>query len=109
MQRLSDLIKHPLFSLKNPNRARSLIASFAYNNPRHFHSLTGDGYKFLANQIALLDDINPQVASRLITPLIQYKGFDKVRQKLMRTELEKLSLLPTLSKDLKEKLDAALS
>ncbi|NQY62749.1 MAG: aminopeptidase N [Alteromonadaceae bacterium] len=109
IQRLGELVKHPLFSLKNPNRARSLIASFAFNNPKHFHNITGEGYKFLASQIVLLNDINPQVASRLITPLIQFKGFDKVRQKLMRKELELLSLLPSLSKDLKEKLDAALS
>ncbi len=106
---LEKLLVHPLFSLKNPNRARSLIGNFSVNNPRHFHCISGQGYQFLAKQIALLNEINPQVASRLITPLIQFKSFDKSRQTLMHAELKKLAKLEKLSKDLKEKLDAALA
>jgi len=105
---LEDLLTHPLFSLNNPNRARSLIGAFSANNPKYFHCITGRGYQFLAKQIALLNTINPQVASRLITPLIQFKGLDQQRQKLMKTELVKLKALKGLSKDLAEKLDAAL-
>ena len=108
-ERLAKLEQHPLFSLKNPNRARSLIGAFCQNNPEYFHCISGRGYQFLARQIALLNEINPQVASRLITPLIQFKRFDLLRQKLMKAELNKLSKLENLSKDLKEKLDAALS
>jgi len=106
---LDKLLVHPLFSLKNPNRARSLIGNFSVNNPRYFHCISGQGYQFLAKQIALLNEINPQVASRLITPLIQFKSFDMPRQALMRAELKKLAKLEKLSKDLKEKLDAALA
>jgi aminopeptidase N len=106
---LEKLLSHPQFSLKNPNRARSLIGNFSVNNPRYFHCESGLGYKFLAKQVSLLNEINPQVASRLITPLIQFKSFDIARQKLMRTELEELAKLKNLSKDLKEKLDAALT
>ncbi len=105
---LTQLLKNPLFSLKNPNRARSLIGAFTQQNPRYFHCLSGRGYQFLRAQIALLNDINPQVASRLITPLIGFKSFDKKRQQLMRTELEILNELPHLSKDIQEKLNAAL-
>jgi len=107
-KRLDILLKHPLFSLTNPNRARSVIAAFSAKNPKYFHCMSGKGYQFLADNIAKLNDINPQIASRLVTPLIQFKGFDQARQKLMRTELDKLNELPNLSKDLKEKLDAAL-
>jgi aminopeptidase N len=106
---LEQLLAHPLFSLKNPNRARSLIGNFSVNNPRYFHCKSGQGYQFLAKQIALLNEINPQVASRMITPLIQFKSFDMSRQRLMRAELKKLAKLEKLSKDLKEKLDAALA
>jgi aminopeptidase N len=105
---LDKLLNHPLFSLKNPNRARSLLGNFSVNNPRYFHCESGRGYQFLAKQIALLNEINPQVASRMITPLIQFKSFDLNRQQLMRAELDKLTKLKNLSKDLKEKLDAAL-
>jgi len=106
---LTSLLTHPQFSLKNPNRARSLIGAFAMNNPKYFHCQTGRGYQFLAAQIAKLNEINPQVASRLITPLIQYKSFAPAHQKLMKAELINLQKLPNLSNDLKEKLDAALS
>jgi len=106
---LTRLLLHPQFSLKNPNRARSLIGAFAMNNPKYFHCLTGRGYQFLADQIAKLNEINPQVASRLITPLIQYKSFTSTHQALMKAELVKLQALPQLSNDLKEKLDAALT
>ena len=108
-QHLDSLVAHPLFTLKNPNRARSLISAFTANNPRHFHCISGRGYQFLAKQIAMLNVINPQVASRLITPLIQFKGLDKTRQQLIKTELVELRALDNLSKDLVEKLDAALS
>ena len=108
-EKLEKLIAHPLFSLKNPNRARSLIGAFSTANPRFFHCDTGKGYQFLSEQLTKLDKINPQVASRLVTPLIQFKEFEPKRQQLMKAELVKLSQLENLSKDLKEKLNAALS
>jgi len=49
------------------------------------------------------------VASRLITPLIQFKSFDQRRQTMIKAKLEQLTKLDKLSKDLKEKLDAALA
>ncbi|MEW6992408.1 aminopeptidase N [Colwelliaceae bacterium 6441] len=105
---LQDMLLHPLFSLKNPNRARSLIGAFTQNNPRYFHCSTGKGYQFLEKQLEKMNEINPQVASRLITPLIQFERFDFKRQELMKDVLSRLMALPNLSKDLKEKLDAAL-
>lgn len=107
-ERLNIMTEHQLFSLKNPNRVRSLIGAFSQSNPRYFHCKSGRGYQFLADHICLLNDINPQVASRLITALIQYQDFDDNRQQLMKAQLVRISSLPSLSKDLKEKLDAAL-
>ena len=57
----------------------------------------------------VVNDINPQVASRLITPLIQFKSLDKGRQTLIKTKLEQFMQQVDLSKDLQEKLDAALA
>lgn len=108
-EKLTELENHDSFSLKNPNRARALLGAFAMNNPAYFHCETGQGYQFLAGNIAKLNDINPQVASRLLTPLIQFKSFAKANQNLMRAELVKLNALPKLSKDLQEKLTAALA
>lgn len=106
---LNNLTEHELFSLKNPNRARSLIGAFTMNNPKYFHSISGKGYEFLADKIAELNTINPQVASRLITPLIQFNSFAQPHQQLMKAQLVRLQTLPNLSNDLKEKLDAALT
>ena len=108
-ERLAALLEHPLFSIKNPNRARALIGAFVSANPGYFHCATGRGYQFLAEQIKRLNGINPQVASRLITPLIQYKEYDVMRQQLMLEQLKVLRALPHLSRDLLEKLDAALN
>ena len=108
-EKLPQLLSHPLFSLKNPNRARSLIGAFINNNQRYFHCASGRGYQFLIEQLIKLNEINPQVASRMITPLIQFKSFDHHRQTMIKAKLEQLSKQVDLSKDLKEKLDAALA
>jgi aminopeptidase N len=108
-ENLAALVAHPLFSLKNPNRVRALIGAFTANNPRYFHCVSGRGYQFLIEQLIMLNDINPQVASRLITPLIQFKSFDQYRQTMIKTKLKQFAKQVNLSKDLKEKLDAALA
>ena len=59
------LMQHPAFTLKNPNRARSLIFSFCSGNPAQFHAADGSGYAFWAEQVIALDALNPQVAARL--------------------------------------------
>jgi aminopeptidase N len=108
-ENLAELVAHRLFSLKNPNRVRALIGAFTANNPRYFHCASGRGYQFLIEQLIMLNDINPQVASRLITPLIQFKSFDQYRQTMIKTKLEQFAKQVNISKDLKEKLDAALA
>jgi aminopeptidase N len=108
-ENLAKLIAHPLFSLKNPNRVRALIGAFTAHNARYFHCASGRGYQFLIDQLIKLNDINPQVASRLITPLIQFKSFDQHRQVMIKAKLEHFTKQVVLSKDLKEKLDAALA
>ena len=71
--------------------------------------VSGKGYKFLADKIAALNAINPQVASRLLTPLIQFDSFSQPHKELMKAQLINLQALPHLSNDLKEKLDASLT
>jgi aminopeptidase N len=108
LERIQRLLVHPLFSLKNPNRARSVLGAFGQQNPRVFHQASGKGYQLLAEQIALIDKMNPQVASRLITPLIQFGNLDDKRQQLIKQALHQLHCLPGVSRDLSEKLSASL-
>ncbi|QPB42468.1 aminopeptidase N [Rodentibacter haemolyticus] len=102
------LMDHPSFNFNNPNRLRSLVGSFANQNLKAFHEISGSGYRFLTDVLIRLNDSNPQVAARLIEPLIRFARYDAQRQTLMKRALERLSLVENLSKDLFEKIDKAL-
>ncbi|WP_305844230.1 aminopeptidase N [Photobacterium leiognathi] len=108
LENVRNTMNHPAFSLKNPNRTRSLVASFCANNPARFHAKDGSGYAFLTEILTALNTSNPQVASRLIEPFLKYRQYDEARQQLMRSELEKLAALDNLAKDLFEKVQKAL-
>lgn len=108
LDRVKNLLKHPSFSLNNPNRTRSLIGSFTASNPAAFHALDGSGYQFLVERLSILNSKNPQLASRLIEPLIRFKRYDPERQKLMRNALQQLKTLANLSSDMYEKIEKAL-
>lgn len=106
---IKSTMDHKAFSLKNPNRTRSLIGSFAANNAINFHSKSGEGYAFLGDILLDLNVSNPQVASRLIDPLLKFKKYDSDRQDLMKVQLQRLADLDNLAKDLFEKVTKALA
>lgn len=91
---------HPDFTLRNPNRCRALIGAYASNSAA-FHDEAGESYKFIGEVLAELDQLNPQVSSRLAGNLIQWRKYDKVRGQKMKAELEKLAAMK-LSDDLYE-------
>lgn len=109
LSRLHSLLKHPSFSMQNPNRLRALVGTFSAANLYSFHDISGDGYNFLLSILDTLNTSNPQVASRLITPLLQFKRYDEVRSEKMRTVLETLAKKEDLSRDLYEKVTRALA
>ncbi len=92
------LAKHVDFDLRNPNRVRALVASFASGNQVRFHDPSGDGYRFLAETIIALDPMNSQVAARLVPPLGQWRRVEPARQALMKQELQRILDAPNLSK-----------
>ena len=100
---------HPGFDPSNPNKLRSLYGAFTRQNSRNFHVADGSGYDFLTDVIAGLDAKNPQMASRLLTPLTQWKKFDAARQRLMRAGLERLEAKEGLSKDVFEVVTKSLA
>lgn len=105
---IKQTMDHEAFSLKNPNRTRSLIGSFLNLNPVRFHSKSGEGYQFAGEILRELNTSNPQVASRLIDPLLKFRKFDEERQALIKAELEALKSMDNLAKDLFEKVTKAL-
>ncbi|MFO6425391.1 aminopeptidase N [Motilimonas sp. KMU-193] len=108
LEQVKALLEHPSFSIKNPNRTRSLIGSFVAANTAIFHAKDGSGYAFLGDILLQLNKINPQVAARLITPLIQFKQLDQGRQELMIAQLKRLLAEPELANDLFEKVTRGL-
>jgi aminopeptidase N len=97
-----SLIGHPAFDLATPNRVRAVIGSFSQANPVNFHAINGQGYQFLADQVIALNILNPQVASRMLGPLTSWRRFDETRQKLMKTQLERVMNSPEISRDVYE-------
>ncbi|EDL51801.1 aminopeptidase N [Vibrio mediterranei AK1] len=108
LENVKHCMSHKAFSLSNPNRTRSLIGSFLNMNPRRFHDISGEGYQFAGEILTQLNESNPQVASRLIDPLLKLKKYDAKRQELIKVELNKLRSLDNLAKDLFEKVTKAL-
>jgi aminopeptidase N len=103
------LMQHPAFSMKNPNRARSLIFSFCNGNPSRFHAPDGSGYAFWAEQVIALNAINPQVAARLARSLDRWRKYAPAFQEKMRAALQRVADTKNLSKDVLEVVTKALA
>ncbi|SFC08264.1 aminopeptidase N [Pseudoalteromonas denitrificans] len=106
---LQSLYSHSHFDYANPNRVRALIGSFTHFNIKQFHNENGSGYKLLTDLLIKLNDINPQNASRMITPLMSWQKYNVKRQKLIKQQLERLADIEDLSSDLYEKVSKALN
>jgi aminopeptidase N len=102
------LMAHPDFSLRNPNRVRSLVGAFCTANPARFHAADGGGYRFLSERVLELDPLNPQIAARLLKALIRWRRYDSGRQALMRAEIERVLEADQLSTDTFEVASKAL-
>jgi aminopeptidase N len=103
------LMEHPAFELRNPNRVRALVSSFCHANQVRFHAADGSGYDFLAEQVSMLDPLNPQVAARLARALDRWRKFDGARQTQARQALERVRDTSGLSRDTFEVVSRALS
>lgn len=108
LQHIRMLMEHEAFDFLNPNKVRSVIGAFAGQNLKNFHALDGQAYAFLADQIIKLDDMNPQIASRLATPLTRWRKFSPPRQALMTAQLKRIHEKASLSKDLREIVEKSL-
>ncbi|MFL2802389.1 MAG: aminopeptidase N [Paracoccaceae bacterium] len=106
---IERLSSHPNFNFKNPNRFRSLISSFAFNNHKSFHSIDGRGYEIVASWIKKMDEINPQIAARLSTSFETMHRIEPKRKLLMKTILKGIRYTKNLSKDTLDITDRILN
>ena len=108
LREVRQLLEHPDFTLRNPNRARSLISAYC-NNPGAFHRADAAGYVFWSKQVADLDSINPQVAARLARSLDRWTQLAEPYRSGAREALLRVAAKPDLSNDVREVIDRALS
>jgi aminopeptidase N len=98
VETVQTLLSHPKFSLKNPNRIRALIGSFAQANPTGFNRADGDGYRLLADQAFEIDRFNSHLAARLLGAFESWRILEPHRQARAKAVLEDLAA-QTLSAD----------
>lgn len=107
LEHVKALANHEDFTLRNPNRVRSLYMAFAAN-PHGFHAASGEGYRMIANLILELDPINAQTAARFVPYLGRWRKIEPHRSALMRAELERIAAAPKLSRDTFEQVTRSL-
>ncbi|CAA7390740.1 unnamed protein product [Spirodela intermedia] len=98
---VQNLLKHPSFDLRNPNKVYALVGGFCAS-PVNFHAKDGSGYKFLGDIVLQLDKLNPQVASRMVSAFSRWRRFDDYRQALAKEQLEKILAANGLSENVYE-------
>ena len=108
LSRVQSLMEHESFTIKNPNKVRSLIGSFASSNHFNFHDKLGTGYEFLGEQILKLNTLNPQVAARLVTPLTRWSDYEEPYANLMKKQLKVIKASPGLVSDVYEVVTKSL-
>ena len=102
LDNVKALMQHSIFNIKNPNKVRALIGAFAGQNAYHFHDPDGSGYEFIAEQVIVLNDMNPQIASRLVRTLMRWKNYANPYGEKMREQLRLIAAYKKLSKDVYE-------
>jgi aminopeptidase N len=108
LARVKELLHHPAFDLKVPNKVYALIRAFSANHVR-FHAADGSGYAFLADQVIALNALNPQVAARMARGFDRWKRFDLSRQAKAKSELERIRDTAGLSGDVAEIVTKSLA
>ena len=106
---VKQLLKHPQFSLKNPNRARSVIFSYCSANPGGFHRSDAAGYVFWADRVLELDALNPQVGARLARALDRWRQLAEPYRSAAHEAIARVAAKPDLSNDVREVITRALA
>ena len=109
LMRVRQLLGHPRFNVRNPNRVRSLVGAFALRNFARFHAADGSGYAFVADQVLALDPMNPQLAARIAGAFELWKRFDEPRRGRASIELKRIAAAPALSPDVTEIVTRSLA
>ncbi|MBF0097268.1 MAG: aminopeptidase N [Magnetococcales bacterium] len=102
LQRVQQLAESPWYSQRNPNRVRALLGTFCHDNPFAFHQESGESYRWIARQVLQLDELNPQVAARLVSAFSRWRKLEPGRQQKMLAALRAIEQAEALSPDVFE-------
>jgi aminopeptidase N len=104
-----QLMAHPDFNLRNPNRARSVIFSYCSANPGGFHRADAAGYVFWSERVIELDATNPQVAARLARAMDRWTRLAEPYRSAACEALKRVAGKSDLSNDVREVVERALA
>ena len=107
LEHVKTLMEHEVFDASSPNKLRALVGGFI-SNMSQFHAGSGEGYEFLADLLIELDRKNPQIASRMMTPLTRWRKYESGCRDRMRSALERVKAVPDLSADVYEVVTKSL-
>jgi aminopeptidase N len=107
--RIRALMQHRDFSIKNPNRARSLLSSLFMLNPAAFHRADAAGYVFWAEQVLAIDAFNPQLAGRLARAMDRWSVLAEPYRTAAREAVARVAAKADLSPDVREIVERALA
>jgi len=108
LERVKRLMEHPAFSLNNPNRVRALVGSFAMLNQMQFNRVDGAGYQFVSEIILRIDELNPQLAARLLTAFSTWRMMETTRRSHAKQALLFIAGKPNLSRDVGDIVNRSL-
>ena len=96
---MKGILDDPGFPKTNPNRLRALVGTFAMSNPTQFARADGAGFRFVADFVAEVDKINPQVAARVLTGFRIWPMLESGRRDAAKAALTGLQNSGTLSRN----------
>ena len=105
---VKDLTTHSDFNITTPNRVRSIMGAFSANTAG-FHLETGENYKLFSDWILKVDPVNPQVGARMCSAFETWKRYDSNRQKLIKSQINKVLEAKSISKDTREMLSRLIN
>ncbi|MHB1284259.1 MAG: aminopeptidase N C-terminal domain-containing protein, partial [Metallibacterium scheffleri] len=103
------LLADAAFTLRNPNRVRAVLGTFARQNRTAFHRADGAGYALLVAQLQALDQLNPQTAAALAQAFNGWARLEPKRRALAESHLRALAATPGLSRNLADIVQRSLA
>ncbi len=107
--RARALLHHPDFSMKNPNRVRSLLFGLAGSNPAAFHRTDAAGYVLWVERLLDLDAHNPQLAARFARTMDRWRSLAEPWRSSAREAIARVAARSDLSNDVREVVTRALA